>query len=143
AASSDRSLRASVNHGRPPVAATAKPADFKTGVMRARAGGPSYTKTAANRVNVKNGNAGRAGAKPSKEAATAHAKSARPESNRAPVAHEGVAKTEPKTAPKASSKPAKSEHAAARSAEPKTAAHENAARKEAKSEPRSEPKASK
>src|SRR5271157_4597947 len=59
AASSDRSLRASVNHGRPPVAATAKPADFKTGVVAARAGGPSYTKTAANRGNAKNANPAR------------------------------------------------------------------------------------
>ncbi|MGA8539894.1 MAG: hypothetical protein WB566_10365 [Terriglobales bacterium] len=144
-ASGDRSLRASVNHGRPPVAATAKPADFKTGTVAARTGGPSYTKTAANRGNEKNGNAGRAAAKPSKEAATEHAKSARPEKNAAPAAHEGMAKTEPK----ASSKPAKSEHATARPAEPrpaeprsaeaKTAAHENAAR----TEPKPEPKASK
>ena len=143
-ASGDRSLRASVNHGRPPVAATAKPADFKTGAVAARGGGPSYTKTAANRGNEKNGNASRAAAKPSKEAATEHAKSARPGKNpapathapvtHAPATHEGVAKTEPKAEPKASSKPAKSEHAATRPAEPKPAVapRENQARTEPK-----------
>ena len=104
-ASGDRSLRASVNHGRPPVAATAKPADFKTGIVAARAGGPDYTKTAANRANAKNGNAGRTAAKVFKEAPAEHAKSARPETNRAPATHgetathERVGKTEPKPAP--------------------------------------------
>ena len=36
AASRDRALRASENHGRPPVAATAKPGDFRTNVAPAR-----------------------------------------------------------------------------------------------------------
>jgi hypothetical protein len=139
AASSDRSLRASVNHGRPPIAATARPADFKTGVRAARAGGPSYTKTRANGGNAKNGNAATARAKPSREAATGHARSVRRETNPAPAAHEGLAKTQPKTEPRASSRPVKSEHTTVRPAEPKTAARENATR----SEPKAEPKASK
>jgi hypothetical protein len=155
AASSDRSLRASVNHGRPPVAATARAGNFKSGVVAARASGPRYTKT-ANHATAKNGNAGRAGAKPS---ATEHAKAAGTERNRAPAehassahasathasathastTHEGVAKTEPKVA----SKPAKAEHATARTSEhtsepkeQKTATHESAARAETKPEPK-------
>ena len=132
AASSDRSLRASVNHGRPPIAATARPADFKTGVRAARAGGPSYTKTRANGGNAKNGNAATARAKPSREAATGHARSARRETNPAPAPHQDMAKTQPKTESRASSRPAKSEHTTARPAEPKTAARENATRTEPK-----------
>ena len=69
AAASDRTLRASVNHGKPPVAATAKAADFKTGVVAARAGGPNYTRTAdhANR-----GNAAKTTSRPSRSATTEH-----------------------------------------------------------------------
>ena len=35
-------LRASTNHGKPPVAATAKPGDFKTGVVAAKEAGGEY-----------------------------------------------------------------------------------------------------
>jgi WXXGXW repeat (2 copies) len=44
AARADRSLRASVNHGKPPVAATARPGEFKgSGVVEAREGGAVHT----------------------------------------------------------------------------------------------------
>ena len=43
AASSNRKLYESVNHGRPPIAATAKPAEFRgRGVIGAKAAAPSY-----------------------------------------------------------------------------------------------------
>ena len=48
AARSNPELRASANHGRPPVAATAKPADFKTGVVSARQAGGEYKAPPAN-----------------------------------------------------------------------------------------------
>jgi len=42
-ASTNRQLFESTNHGRPPIAATAKPAEFsRGGVMEAKAAGPSY-----------------------------------------------------------------------------------------------------
>ncbi len=44
AARSNQELRASVNHGKPPVAATPKPAEFKgAGVVPAKAAGGTYT----------------------------------------------------------------------------------------------------
>jgi hypothetical protein len=48
AARSNPELRASANHGKPPVAATAKPADFKTGVVPARQAGGEYKAPPAN-----------------------------------------------------------------------------------------------
>ncbi|MGC2450230.1 MAG: hypothetical protein WA477_21450 [Candidatus Sulfotelmatobacter sp.] len=42
AARSNPQLRATVNHGKPPVAATARPADFKTGAVPARQAGGEY-----------------------------------------------------------------------------------------------------
>jgi hypothetical protein len=49
AARSNPDLRASVNHGKPPIAATAKPADFKgQGVVAARQAGGSYNPPPAN-----------------------------------------------------------------------------------------------
>jgi WXXGXW repeat (2 copies) len=41
-------LRASQNHGKPPIAATAKPADFKSGVVPAKQAGGAYTAPPAN-----------------------------------------------------------------------------------------------
>ena len=41
-------LRASANHGKPPIAATAKPADFKTGVVASRQAGGEYKAPPAN-----------------------------------------------------------------------------------------------
>lgn len=49
-ARANRDLRASVNHGRPPIAATAKPGDFKTGVVAAREG--SYKAEPAGRAGA-------------------------------------------------------------------------------------------
>ena len=48
AARSNPEFRASANHGKPPVAATAKPADFKTGVVPARQAGGEYKAPPAN-----------------------------------------------------------------------------------------------
>ena len=51
AARSDQQLRASVNQGKPPIAATAKPADFKgSGVVAARQAGGPYTPPPVNRA---------------------------------------------------------------------------------------------
>jgi hypothetical protein len=47
-ARSNPGLRASANQGRPPIAATAKPADFKTGVIPARQAGGEYKAPPAN-----------------------------------------------------------------------------------------------
>ncbi|MGH9504132.1 MAG: YXWGXW repeat-containing protein [Terriglobales bacterium] len=54
-------LRASTNHGKPPIAATAKPSDFKTGVVAARQAGGEYKAPPPNAVR---GN----GARPGNEA---------------------------------------------------------------------------
>ncbi|MGA7967089.1 MAG: hypothetical protein WA800_03275 [Terriglobales bacterium] len=43
AARSNPELRASANHGKPPIAATARPGDFKSGAMAAREAGGEYT----------------------------------------------------------------------------------------------------
>ncbi len=51
-------LRASANHGRPAIAATARPGDFRTSVVPARAAGGAYRPPPANAVR---GNAGRPG----------------------------------------------------------------------------------
>ncbi|HEX3819407.1 MAG TPA: hypothetical protein VHW45_03710 [Candidatus Sulfotelmatobacter sp.] len=50
----NKELRANVNHGRPPVAATARPADFKHDAMPAREAGGAYNE---NRGNGSRGNA--------------------------------------------------------------------------------------
>jgi hypothetical protein len=48
AARNNPELRASANHGVPPIAATAKPADFKTGVVASRQAGGEYKAPPAN-----------------------------------------------------------------------------------------------
>jgi hypothetical protein len=48
AARNNPELRATSNHGMPPIAATAKPADFKTGVVPARQAGGEYKAPPAN-----------------------------------------------------------------------------------------------
>jgi len=45
-------LRASVNQGKPPIAATAKPADFKTGVVGSRKAGGEYKAPLPDAANV-------------------------------------------------------------------------------------------
>ncbi len=74
-ARSNPELRASANRGRPPIAATARPADFRTGVVPSRAAGGTYRPPPANaaRGNAgRPGNEGRAGAenRPENAAAT-------------------------------------------------------------------------
>ena len=47
-ARSNPELRASANQGKPPIAATAKPGDFKTGVVASRQAGGEYKAPPAN-----------------------------------------------------------------------------------------------
>ena len=55
-ASSNRQLFESTNHGRPPIAATAKPAEFEgRGVVQARAAGPSYRPPTARTASPSSG----------------------------------------------------------------------------------------
>jgi hypothetical protein len=54
-ARSNPELRASTNQGKPPIAATAKPAEFKSGVVPARQAGGAYKAPPPN--NARNGNA--------------------------------------------------------------------------------------
>jgi hypothetical protein len=54
-ARSNPELRASTNQGKPPIAATAKPADFKSGVVPARQAGGAYKAPPPN--TVRNGDA--------------------------------------------------------------------------------------
>jgi len=59
AARNNRELRASVNHGKPPIAATAKPGEFSGhGVVEAKSG--SYNPPARNETAARNENGGRA-----------------------------------------------------------------------------------
>jgi hypothetical protein len=134
-AASDRSLRASVNHGKPPVAATAKSGDFKTGVVAARAGSPgrNTNRAAAEKKPITRPNHEtivKKESKPSPKPATSeHANARHTEAKPAPPAHENTAKTESKP-----SKPAPSEHANARhtEAKPAPAPHEKTAKTESK-----------
>jgi WXXGXW repeat (2 copies) len=48
AARGNPELRASANHGKPPIAATVKPTDFKTGAVASRAAGGEYKAPPAN-----------------------------------------------------------------------------------------------
>jgi WXXGXW repeat (2 copies) len=67
-ARSNPELRASNNQGKPPIAATAKPGDFKSGVVPARQAGGAYTAPPGNAA--RSGNETRAGnaARPATEA---------------------------------------------------------------------------
>jgi hypothetical protein len=58
AARSNPELRASANQGKPPIAATARPGDFKTGVVATRQAGGEYKAPPANAAR---GNEGRPG----------------------------------------------------------------------------------
>jgi hypothetical protein len=138
AAASNRQLLASVNHGRPAIAATAKPGEFSgRGVVAAKAAGAPYKPPAAHAAEAKTNNASRPAAAehsatpahnvprpPSaanKEAATRPATTSRPaaaEHNAAP-AHNNVprppsaANKEPAPRPATTSRPAAAEHSAA------------------------------
>jgi hypothetical protein len=124
-AASDRSLRASVNHGKPPVAATAKPGDFKTGVVAARAGSPvrNTSKATAEKKPITTSNhetTAKTESKASKPAPSQHANAQHSEAKPASAPHENTAKTESKP-----SKPAPSEHANAPRTEAKLAPAHN------------------
>jgi hypothetical protein len=58
AARKDPELRASANHGKPPVAATAKPADFHTRAVPAKQAGGAYNPPPNRPANRPNANAG-------------------------------------------------------------------------------------
>ena len=65
AARSNRQLRASENHGKPPIAATPKPGAFnERGVLPAREAGALHNEGNAGRGNAGPGNAGRGNAEP-------------------------------------------------------------------------------
>jgi WXXGXW repeat (2 copies) len=53
-ARSNPELRASTNHGKPPIAATAKPADFKSGVVPSKEAGGEYKAPPANAARGSN-----------------------------------------------------------------------------------------
>jgi hypothetical protein len=92
AARSNRQLFASANHGRPPIAATARPAEFSRGVVRAKAAGAPYhpPKIAPREAVVRGGAGGnrsagannRAFTPPNKSNTAPGGNNARPESSR-------------------------------------------------------------
>jgi hypothetical protein len=143
-AAGDRSLRASVNHGRPAIAATARPGDFKTGVVAARGGSTSRATrtTSAEKkpaTRTSHENTARTESKPSRPATSEHATAPRTEAKPAATHHQSTAKTEGKPA-----KAAKAEHATTPHTEAKPAAthHETPAHTESapKAEHTSAPK---
>src|SRR5580700_657204 len=80
AARSNPELRASANQGKPPIAATAKPGDFKTGVVATRQAGGEYKAPPANAAR---GNGARPAneAHPSTESRLENTTEARPNTN--------------------------------------------------------------
>ena len=95
----NRELRASVNHGAPAIAATAKPADFRTGTVKTREAGRVNTPPANARAgeNAPRGNEARTnentnGARPN---APAHARDIQP-GEKPPAPNTGNSKTDQK-----------------------------------------------
>jgi WXXGXW repeat (2 copies) len=79
-ARSNPELRASANHGKPPIAATAKPGDFKTGAVASRQAGGEYKAPPAGAAR---GNEARPGNenRPATESRPGNATEARPNTN--------------------------------------------------------------
>jgi WXXGXW repeat (2 copies) len=73
-------LRASANHGNPPIAATAKPSDFKTGVVASRQAGGEYKAPPANAARGNQAPAGNE-ARPGTESRPSNTTEARPNPN--------------------------------------------------------------
>jgi hypothetical protein len=95
AAQNNRALYASVNHGRPAIAATAKPGEFSgRGVVAAKQAGAPYhpAATTANRQVPRPGTSGSSPAQNTGRAAVANNQAARPGNNvpRPPNAHTGA-----------------------------------------------------
>lgn len=146
AASTNRQLRASVNAGRPPVAATAKPAEFSgRGVVAAsRAGGtykppekraaPSQPKAAAS-TPAPAARPGRNEAAPAPPAPSASKRAVPPPADRAPQPERHVRSNNPPPAPEKQVRP----EAAPRPQAPPPAA--TASRREAASPPERAPQA--
>lgn len=103
AASQNRALFASTNHGRPAVAATARPGEFSgKGVVAARAAGGTYHAPA---MSPK---AARGAASAGNRSAESHsAARPAPEKNRPAATHAATAKESPREAPRETAKEAK------------------------------------
>jgi hypothetical protein len=135
AASQNRALFASTNHGQPAVAATARPGEFSgKGVVAARSAGGTYHAPAMSPKEA------RASAPPAKGAAPAnHAENNRPAPANHPAptrpAASHPAETRAANHPPAAPKPAPASH----EAEPKPAAHPAPASHEAAPKPAAHP----
>jgi hypothetical protein len=103
AASQNRALFASTNHGRPAVAATARPGEFSgKGVVAARAAGGTYHAPAMSPKEARG--AAPAGNRPAESHSAARTA---PEKGRPAETHAATAKGSPREAPKETSKEAK------------------------------------
>src|ERR1700733_10803474 len=123
-AAKDRSQYASVNHGKPAVAATAKPGEFKgVGVVPAKAAAP-YKGATGKGAASKSAAANTRGEKPTGGTATKStktpARSATPERN---AEHTNAAATSEHKTASSEAKPAARENAARTESKPKTATH--------------------
>jgi hypothetical protein len=124
AARSDRSLLASENHGRPPIAATARPGELHgAGAVAAREAGPANAAAERERTQAaaRPNEPARAGSAPRPEEHAA----ARPATTR-PEEHAAARPAAPRPAEHAAARPAAprpAEHAAARPAAPRPAEH--------------------
>ena len=130
AAAGDRSLRASVNHGRPPVAATARAGEFKTGAVAARGATRERTTAKTTERTEKSERAART-ERTEKKTGTRTART-EPKSSPAKTEHETARRTEAKPAPARSERAAKAEPKAPK---PAKTEHETAKREEAKPAP--------
>ena len=84
----DQQLRASVNHGAPPVAATPRPEVFSgNGVVRAREAGAMHERTGGNAARSENNRPGNNAARPPNNP-NRPAETERPENNRPPTSAE-------------------------------------------------------
>ena len=136
AAASDRSQFASVNHGKPAVAATAKPGNFKgAGVVPAKAAAPYKGATGKGAANARGANAAGAntaagGTKAPAHSTTSEHSTGRTNAGAKPPAHENTAHTETTphtTTPRTESTPKEQpKHEAAPKAQPQQ--HEAAPR---------------
>jgi hypothetical protein len=107
AASQNRALFASTNHGRPAVAATARPGQFSgKGVVAARAAGGTYHAPA---MSPKAARGGASGGSPPAESHAAAARTA-PEKNRPAAGHAATAKESTREAPRETAKEVKPTH---------------------------------
>jgi hypothetical protein len=93
-ARSNPQLRASANQGKPPIAATAKPGDFRSGAVAARQAGGAYKAPPANAARPGNENRPATEARPGNAPANTHASELQPHQYTPP--NTGNAKTDQK-----------------------------------------------